>query len=203
MGVPRDAFLFLLGTRTLFSVKPRFFASQNDFRQWLQANHDTADELVVGFWKVDSGKPSMTWLQSVDEALCFGWIDGVRRRIDSESYSIRFTPRRPQSIWSSINISKVEELKKKGLMHSAGIAAYERRAEERSVIYSYENRPRVFDAEYEQQFKSNEKAWAFFESLPPGYRRQMIYWVVSAKQEVTRIKRLKKLIEACEAGRRL
>jgi uncharacterized protein YdeI (YjbR/CyaY-like superfamily) len=184
-------------------VEPTFFSTQDDFRQWLEKNHDKQDELLVGFWKLDTGKPSMTWSESVDQALCFGWIDGVRRRIDDESYSIRFTPRRPRSVWSAINIAKVENLKAKGLMHSSGLEAYDKRDEARSVIYSYENRPRELDPEFEKQFKKNKKAWAFFQSLPPGYRRQMIYWVVSARSESTRLKRLEQFIEACEQGKRL
>jgi uncharacterized protein YdeI (YjbR/CyaY-like superfamily) len=184
-------------------MQPMFFVSQDDFRKWLEANHDKVDELLVGFWKVGSGKPSMTWTQSVDQALCFGWIDGGRRRIDDESYSIRFTPRRARSVWSAINIAKAEELIKKGLMQSSGLAAYSKRADDRSVIYSYENQPRDLDAEFERRFRSDQEAWSFFQSLPPGHRRQMTFWVVSAKQEGTRLKRLEKLIEASRDGRRL
>ena len=184
-------------------MKPTFFSTQDDFRKWLEDHHDTSDELLVGFWKVDSGKPSMTWPESVDQALCFGWIDGVRRRIDEVSYSIRFTPRRKTSIWSKINIAKVEALIEKELMRPAGLAAYEKKEDKRSVVYSYENAPREFDPEYEKRFRKNKKAWKFFEAQPAGYRRQMIYRVVSAKQESTRLSRFEKLIEASEEGKRL
>lgn len=184
-------------------MEPVFFASQSDFRKWLEENHESAGELLVGFWKVGSGKPSMTWSESVDQALCFGWIDGVRRSLDDAAYTIRFTPRRPKSVWSSNNIAKVEELKKKGLIRPAGLAAYDKKEDHRSVIYAYENRPREFDPKYEKKFRSSNKAWKFFETQPPGYRRLMIYWVISAKQEATRLRRLEKLIAASEESRRL
>ncbi len=184
-------------------MAPIFFASAVDFRKWLAANHKTADELVVGFWKVATGKPSMTWSGSVDEALCFGWIDGVRRRVDEESYTIRFTPRRPDSVWSAINIAKVEKLNGAGLMMPAGIAAFEKRTAARSSIYAYENDPGELDPIFEKQFKDNERAWAFFESQAPWYRRQKIYWVESAKQEATRQKRMAKLIAASQDVKRL
>ena len=184
-------------------MNPTFFSTQDDFRKWLAGHHETTGELLVGFWKVGSGKPSMTWSESVDQALCFGWIDGVRKRVDDESYTIRFTPRRPKSVWSAINIAKVEVLIATGLMQPAGLAAFEKREEHRSVIYSYENRPREFDAEYEKRFRKHKKAWAFFEAQPFGYRRLMVYWVVSAKQEATRLSRLEKLIAASVEGKRL
>ena len=184
-------------------MKPRFFSSPEKFRKWLEDNHEVADELIVGFWKVVTGKPSMTWSESVDEALCFGWIDGVRKKLDQDSYSIRFTPRRTGSVWSSINLTKVEQLKEKGKMRPAGIAAYEKRRDDRSGIYSYENVPRELGTEYEQLFKESKNAWDFFESQAPWYKRQMTSWVVGAKQETTRQKRLAKLIEACEQKRRL
>lgn len=182
---------------------PIFFSTQLDFRKWLEKNHDKETELLVGFYKVGSGKPSMNWSQSVDEALCFGWIDGVRRSIDAESYCIRFTPRKPKSIWSAVNIAKVEELTKKALMKPAGIAAFEKRDENKSAIYAYENKPQNFPAEFEKQFRANAKAWIFFEKQPNGYRRTMIYWVMSAKQEATRENRLSKLIIESENERRL
>jgi uncharacterized protein YdeI (YjbR/CyaY-like superfamily) len=184
-------------------MEPIFFSSSMDFRAWLEENHKSAEELIVGFWKVDSGRPSMKWSESVDQALCFGWIDGVRRKIDDKSYSIRFTPRRPNSVWSAINIKKVEELKARGLMREAGTAAFERRREDRSVIYSYENEPQEFGAVFEQVFKESSRGWDFFQAQAPWYKRQMTSWVVSAKQESTRQKRLAKLIEACEEGRRI
>jgi uncharacterized protein YdeI (YjbR/CyaY-like superfamily) len=184
-------------------MKPIFFSSQHDFRTWLEANHDRADELLVGYWKVGTGKASMTWSESVDQALCFGWIDGIRRRIDDESYSIRFTPRRPKSIWSRINIDKVEQLKKDGLMTPAGLAAYEKKDEKRSEIYAYENRPDSFPLELERVFKKKKKAWTFFISTPVSYRRNVIHWVSTAKQEATRIKRLEKVMELSAEGKRV
>ena len=184
-------------------MKPVFFASQNDFRKWLEKNHDVEKELLVGFWKIASGKPSMSWSESVDQALCFGWIDGIRRSLGDESYTIRFTPRKPKSVWSRINIEKVETLRNHGLMRPAGLSAYERKEDHRSVVYSYENRPREFAPEYEKRFRKSKKAWKFFESQPPGYRRLMIFWVVSAKREETGLSRLEKLIASCKDGRRL
>jgi len=184
-------------------TEPTFFASQDKFRKWLEKNHDKEQELLVGFWKVGSCKPSMTWSESVDQALCYGWIDGVRRRIDDESYSIRFSPRRPRSIWSKINIEKVQELKRQGLMAPAGLAAYEHKDDSRVERYAYENRPREFEGEYLKVFKKNKKAWTFFSEQPPSYRRVAIFWVTSAKQEPTRQLRLQKLIVASTEGKRV
>jgi uncharacterized protein YdeI (YjbR/CyaY-like superfamily) len=184
-------------------MKRRFFKTQEDFRKWLEKNHETADELLVGFWKRGSGKRAMTWSESVDQALCFGWIDGVRRRVNDEAYTIRFTPRRANSIWSKINIDKIAELKTKDLMRSAGLAAFEKRKDAKSAIYSYENQPKEFAPEYEKRFQKNKKAWKFFEEQPPGYRRLMIFRVMSAKQEATRGKRLEELIAASAEGKRL
>jgi len=182
---------------------PLFFPTPSSFRKWLEKNHDKAKELLVGFYKVNSGKPSMTWSESVDEAICFGWIDGVRKSIDAESYSIRFTPRKPGSIWSAINIQKVEHLSKKGLMHPSGIAAFEKRKDSKSRIYSYEKPPEVLSDDFLKKFKSNEKAWQFFQSMPPSYRRTAVHWVMNAKQENTRLKRLNELINDSEAGRKI
>jgi uncharacterized protein YdeI (YjbR/CyaY-like superfamily) len=184
-------------------MEPIFFKSQDEFRNWLEENHETAKELLVGFYKVKSGKPSMTWSESADQALCFGWIDGVRKSLGEHGYTIRFTPRKPASNWSAINIAKVAELTKKGLMRSAGEAAFAKRVEHKSAIYSYENRPKEFSAEYEKQFKKNRTAWEFFRSQAPSYQRLVIYWVMSAKQEATRASRLKKLITASAEGRRV
>ena len=181
-------------------MTPTYFATQLDFREWLEKNHDKQTELVVGFYKVDSGKPSITWPESVDQALCFGWIDGIRKSIDSKSYCIRFTPRKPKSIWSAINIRKVEQMNKLGLMHPEGLAAFERRNEQKSIIYSYENRPQTLRGEDEILLKSNPKACEFFQSQPPSYQKTAIYWVVSAKQEMTRQKRLSELIADSEKG---
>lgn len=184
-------------------MNPIFFPTQLDFRQWLEENHASESELIVGYYKISSGKPSMTWSESVDQALCFGWIDGVRRTIDAESYCIRFTPRKPNSNWSAVNIKKIEELTAKGLMKPAGITAFEKRKEEKSAIYAYENKPTEFPAEFENIFKQNQMAWEFFEKQPNGYKRTIMYWVLSAKQETTQKSRLEKLIFECENGRRM
>ncbi len=184
-------------------MKPKFFATPEDFRIWLEANHETTVELIVGFWKVGSGRPSMTWSESVDQALCFGWIDGIRKKIDDKSYTIRFTPRRPKSVWSKINMDKVEELKRKGLMHLAGLAAYDNKDESKAGIYSYENRPREFTPELKKLFKKDEEAWKFFETQAPSYQRLAIFWVMSAKQEKTRLTRLDRLIVTSHTGKRI
>ena len=181
-------------------MTPTYFPTQQDFRNWLEKNYDKETELLVGFYKVDSGKPSLSWSQSVDQALCFGWIDGIRKSVDSESYCIRFTPRKPRSTWSAINIRKVEEMNKLGLMLPAGLAAFGKRNEQKYAIYSYENRPEKLTTEYESVFKSHPKAWAFFQSQPPSYQRTAIYWMISAKQEPTRQKRLNELIADSENG---
>lgn len=183
--------------------QPLFFSTPSAFRKWLQKNHEKATELLVGFYKVGSGKQSITWSESVDEALCFGWIDGVRKRIDEESYSIRFTPRKPKSIWSAINIKKVEELSKQGLMHPAGLAAFSKREESKSRIYSYEKEVSTLPDDFLKKFKANQKAWKYFQSLPPSYRNTAIHGVVSARQESTRVKRLEELIRDSEAGQKI
>jgi len=179
---------------------PIFFAKQSDFRKWLQKNHKRKTELLVGFYKVSSGKPSMTWSQSVDEALCFGWIDGVRKSIGKDSYQIRFTQRKPTSIWSAINIKKVEELTKEGLMQAAGFASFEKRRESKSKIYSYEKDKVELTPNLKRRFKANKKAWEYFQSLAPSYRKVSAHWVMSAKQETTQIKRLNQLISDSAAG---
>jgi uncharacterized protein YdeI (YjbR/CyaY-like superfamily) len=186
-------------------MKPTFFATPADFRKWFAQNHDTATELLVGFYKKGSGKPSITWPESVDEALCFGWIDGIRRSIDAESYSIRFTPRRARSIWSNVNTKRVAELTKQGRMHATGLKAFEARDPKRSGIYSFEQRQKdqTLDAVLEAKFKKNKKAWAFFEAQPPGYRRIGSLYVMSAKQQETRLKRLATLMKESAAGRRI
>ena len=156
--------------------------------------------MLVGFYKISSGKPSMTWSQSVDEALCFGWIDGVRKSIDKESYQIRFTQRKPTSIWSAINIQKFEELTKQGLMRPAGLASFEKRKESKSKIYSYEKDEAELTPKFKKQFKANKKAWDYFQSLAASYRKVSTHWVMSAKQETTQIKRLNQLIADSAAG---
>lgn len=184
-------------------MKPTFFAKQSDFRKWLEKNHKKKKELIVGFYKADSGKPSITWSQSVDEALCFGWIDGIRRSIDDTSYCIRFTPRRPTSIWSDINVKKVEELTKKKLMKPEGLAAFKLRKEHKSKIYTYEKETATLSSEYEKKFKAAKKAWAFFISQTPSYQKVILHWIMSAKREATQIKRLEKTIAESEKQKRL
>jgi uncharacterized protein YdeI (YjbR/CyaY-like superfamily) len=181
-------------------MKPIFFAKQSDFRKWLQKNHKRETELLVGFYKVGSGKPGMTWSQSVDEALCFGWIDGVRKSIDKDSYQIRFTQRKPTSIWSAINIKKVAELTKQGKMQPAGLASFEKRTEQKSKIYTYENEEAKFTQTFEKEFKANKKAWSYFQSLAPSYKKLSTHWVMRAKQDSTKTKRLSELIGDSEKG---
>jgi len=183
---------------------PTFFATPDEFRAWLEAHHGTETELVVGFHKKGSGRPSITWPESVDQALCFGWIDGIRRSLDEESYTIRFTPRKPRSTWSAVNINRARELIDEGLMRPAGLAAFEARADDRSAIYSYEQRhSAVLPPEMEERFRANRAAWRFFEAQPPSYRKTAIYWVTSAKKVETRQKRLTTLIEDSANGRRI
>ena len=184
-------------------MKPIFFATPVKWRAWLEKNHDSKSEVLVGFHRKSSGLPTMTWSEAVDQALCFGWIDGVRRSIDETSYYNRFTPRRPNSNWSAVNIKKVEQLTKQGLMHPAGVAAFERRSKERSKSYSYERANAKLNASYEKRFRARKGAWAFWESQPPGYRRTATWWVVSAKREETRERRLATLIEDSAKGRRI
>ncbi|MBP6871261.1 MAG: YdeI/OmpD-associated family protein [Bacteroidales bacterium] len=180
-----------------------FFKTQDDFRRWLESNYEKETELVVGYYKMDSGKPSMSWSQSVDQALCFGWIDGVRRSIDKESYCIRFTPRRSNSNWSAINIKKIEELTKAGLMNPAGLKAYSLRKENKSGIYSYENDTIFIDSNYELQFIQNKKAWDFFMKQAPSYKKAIMRWIMSAVQEKTRQSRLEKTIKESEQQKRV
>jgi uncharacterized protein YdeI (YjbR/CyaY-like superfamily) len=180
-----------------------FFESPAAFRKWLEKNHASAMELLVGFHKKDSGKPSMTWPESVDQALCFGWIDGVRRRIDDVSYSIRFSPRKPVSNWSAINIARVAELTKLGLMRPAGLRAFEKRREDKSSIYAYENAVRTLDPADEKKFRANRKAWQFFNAQAPSYRRVCVYWITSAKREETHARRLATLIDDSANGRKV
>lgn len=185
-------------------MEPTFFSTPQDFRQWLDKHYKDATELLVGFYKVGSGKASMTWPESVDQALCYGWIDGVRRTINSEVYSIRFTPRRPGSIWSAVNIAKMEQLTKAGLVKPAGLAAFEKRTESKSRVYAFEQEK---TAELPEGllsiFKANEPAWAFFEAQPPGYKKVTLHWITTAKQEKTKLQRLEKIIEASAQNKRL
>jgi|SRR5687767_3423390 len=187
----------------MLNKNPVFFLDQNIFRKWLETHHQTSSELFVGFYKVGSGKPSMTWPQSVDQALCFGWIDGVRRTIDKDAYCIRFTPRKPTSIWSAINIAKVEKLTKKGLMQPAGIEAYKKRKQEKSKIYSFENKAIKLSEKYERQFKSDPDAWHFFTTQAPSYQKTITHWIMTARQEATQLKRLEQTIAQSSKQKRL
>ncbi len=185
-------------------METRFFETGAEFRAWLAKNHDTATELGVVLHSKASGKPTMTWSEAVDQALCFGWIDSVARRLDDTSRVQRFTPRKPKSNWSAVNIKKVAELTARGLMAPAGLAAFARREEARSGVYSYENRHlAALDPKREAMFKAKVGAWEFFLKQPPSYRQLAIYRVMSAKREETRSKRLAQLIEASADGRRL
>lgn len=182
--------------------KPTFVASQAEFRKWLEKNHDRVTELWVGLQKTGSSQPGLNYKQALDEALCFGWIDGVRKSIDDSRWTIRFTPRKPRSIWSAVNIKRVGELKKLGLMKPSGLAAFEGRDEKRMGLYSFEQAPHDLAPEYEKQFRANKKAWAFYESQAPWYRRTAQHWVMTAKKEETRLKRLAVLIESSAKGKR-
>ena len=180
-----------------------FFPTQKDLRKWFEKNHKKEKELLVGYYKVSTGKPTITWSQSVDEAICFGWIDGIRKSIDKESYCIRLTPRNPKSNWSAVNIKKVEALTKLGLMKPEGLKAFGFRKEEKSKIYAYENPKVEFGKSFIKLFKANKKAWVFYQTTTPTYRKVTTRWVMCAKQESTRLKRLNELITDCAAGRNI
>ena len=180
-----------------------FFASPAKLRSWFRKYHSAEDELWVGFFKKGTGKPSITWPQSVDEALCVGWIDGLRKSLDADRYVIRFTPRKPGSVWSAINIARVRALETEGRMRPAGRKAFEARKENRSGIYSYEQRQARLPTLYERRLRKNRPAWRFFSAQPPSYCKAACWWVVSAKKEETREKRLGRLIDLSEQGRRI
>jgi len=182
---------------------PRFFATPAAFRRWLDRHHDSATELWVGFWKKDSGRKGMTYVEAVDEALCYGWIDGHVKANDERSYKQRFTPRRPRSIWSAINIGKVARLQAAGRMAAPGLAVFAKRDPKRTGLYSFENRDVKLSAAFGKRFRANRAAWAFFSKQPPGYRRLAAFWVMKAKQEATREGRLAKLVADSAAGRRV
>ena len=184
-------------------MKLIFFENQAQLRKWFEKNYRSKIELYVGFYKTKSGKPSITWPQSVNEALCFGWIDGVRKSIDDDSYYIRFTPRKPTSIWSGINIKKMEEFIRLGLVKPAGLAAFEQRQEHKSRIYSYEKEPVKLSADLEKKFKANKKAWEFFSTQAFSYQKAALNWVMSAKQEATTISRFNNLLADSKAGLRV
>ena len=184
-------------------MSPKFFRTPAHFRNWLQKNHGTANELWVGFYKKDSGRPSITWPQSVDQALCFGWIDGLRKSVDEASYKIRFTPRRRGSIWSAINIERAEALRTEDQMRPAGLKAFAERTERKSRIYSYERPPQELPEAYANSFRKNKSAWKFFRTQPPSYRKLITWWIVSARLEETRKRRLKRLIAASARSKRV
>ena len=177
-----------------------FFPTPADFRAWLKANHGSESELIVGFYRKGCGKPSITWPESVEEALCYGWIDGIRRKLTDDSYSIRFTPRKATSIWSKNNLKTMERLLASGRVAPAGRRIYEARNKERTNLYSFERESAHLSAEQESRFKKNAKAWKFWQAQVPSYRKPATWWVVSAKQETTREKRLQELIECSSKG---
>jgi len=185
-------------------MKPTFFPTDSDFRAWLDKNHASETELLVGFYKTGSGKESITWPQSVNHALCYGWIDGVRKSVDQESYTIRFTPRRATSIWSAVNIKKMEELQQQGLMKPEGLAAFDKRTESKSKIYSHEQSQKAaLSAPLEAEFRANASAWQFFTKQAPSYRQAVIHIIMTAKQEKTIRSRFDKLVAASAVGKRL
>jgi uncharacterized protein YdeI (YjbR/CyaY-like superfamily) len=181
---------------------PKFFRTNSAFRAWLERHHRSQRELLVGFFHVGSDKPSITYPEARDEALCFGWIDGVRRNHDATSYTVRFTPRKPDSTWSRVNIGRVKELKAEGRMQPAGLRAFEARDPKRAELYSFENARRALDAASVTAFKAARRAWAWFETQAPWYRRTAAWWVMSAKREETRARRLAMLIESAARGER-
>jgi uncharacterized protein YdeI (YjbR/CyaY-like superfamily) len=184
-------------------MTPVFFPTPADFRKWFELNYTRETELWVGFYKKESGIPSITWPESVDQALCFGWIDGLRKSVDEISYKIRFTPRKPGSIWSAVNINKVELLTAQGLMLPEGLAAFEKRQDHKSRIYAYETELMQLTEMFEQQLQSNQPAWTFFMAQAPSYRKTVIKWVMTAKQESTRQSRMNTLIADCAAGQKI
>jgi len=184
-------------------VKPRFFASQAEFRAWLDEHHATAAELWIGFYKKASGKSGLTYPQAVDEALCFGWIDGIKKRVDADGYTHRFTPRTRTSSWSLVNTKRFGQLKKLGLVAASGLRAFTERDRKRSGVYLYEQRQQPLAPDYERRFKRDAAAWAFFQAQPPGYRRLMTMFIMTAKREATRLKRLDTVIRSSAAGKRL
>ncbi len=184
-------------------MKPTLFATPTQWRNWLEKNHASAKELWVGFHRKASGRPSITWPESVDEALCFGWIDGLRKSIDENIYMIRFSPRRPESIWSRVNIKRVGELTELGLMHASGLKLFESRDQAKAELYSSEQRNVSWPAGLEKQFKKNKKAWDFFRTQPPGYQKTLTWWMVSAKREETQLKRLQRVMDVSARGKRV
>ncbi len=184
-------------------MKAVYFKTAAEFRRWLAAHHASERELLVGFYRKASGKPSISYKEAVDEALCFGWIDGIKKRVDEERYTHRFTPRKQDSIWSLVNATRVKELIALKRMAKPGLEAWERRDPKKTGIYSFENRPKTFDVALEREFRKQPAAWTFFRAQPPGYQRLMTFFVMSAKQQETRLRRLDRLITASAAGKRV
>jgi len=184
-------------------MKPKFFSQPIHFRKWLEKNHESKKELLVGFYKKDSGKVSITWPESVDEALCFGWIDGIRKSLNEESYTIRFTPRKEKSHWSAVNIKRFSELKKSGLIHASGQHAFEKMEIKNSKKASFEQGTVALPKKFETKIKANKKAWTYFQKLAPSYKKSSIWWVISAKKEETQWKRLDILIKSSETHERI
>lgn len=183
--------------------EPKFFKSPQAFHQWLEKHHGSVEALWVGFYKKNSGKQSITYPEALDEALCYGWIDGLRKSIDGDSYKIRFTPRKPSSIWSKINVGHVARLRQEGRMRPAGLKAFSALDPKRSGIYSFENQPVTLSAELRKRLQAHGSAWEFFEALPPYRKKTVVYWVMSAKKEETRLRRIDRLIESLAKGERL
>ena len=184
-------------------MKPTFFKSASAFRTWLQRHHGTKDELLVGFYKKTSRKKGITYPEAVDAALCFGWIDGIKKRVDEDSYTHRFSPRKAGSIWSAINTRRATELVALGVMAPPGLEVFERRDRAKTKLYSYENRPAAFDTAIERTFRGNAAAWTFFRAQPPGYQKLATFWVMSAKKDDTRLCRLAALIKSSAEGVRI
>jgi uncharacterized protein YdeI (YjbR/CyaY-like superfamily) len=184
-------------------MKPRYFKSQADFRRWLDAHGATERELLVGFYKKASGRIGISYKEAVDEALCFGWIDGIKKRVDDARYTHRFTPRKPGSIWSVVNTGRVKELIELGRMAAPGLDTFRRRDPKRTQLYSFENRPSTLDPALERAFKTNAAAWKFFRAQPPGYQRVITFWIMSARQEETRRRRLTVLVTRSMEGQRI
>jgi uncharacterized protein YdeI (YjbR/CyaY-like superfamily) len=182
------------------SAKLTAFKTPAAFRSWLAKNYNTSSELLLRLFKVHAADRGVTYAQALDEALCYGWIDGVRRSVDADSFSVRFTPRKPQSIWSRVNIGHAERLIKAGRMAEPGLSAFQARDEKRTAVYSFENRPKQLSPDLARKFKANKAAWTFFEKQAPYYRRTVAFWVMSAKQESTRVRRLEALVDCCSRG---
>lgn len=184
-------------------MDPLYFRSGREFREWLQKHHASADSVWVGFFKKSATQRGITYAEALDEALCFGWIDGLLRSVDQDRHVRRFSPRKPTSIWSNINVGHAERLIREQRMQPAGLAAFHRRSQEKTGVYSFENKPQEFPPSYVKRFRANRPAWTFWRTQPPGYRRVVIWWVVSAKQEATRERRFARVVAESTAGRRL